>query len=362
VLNTEVLAGKGADIFLMDELPIDSYIEKGVLMDMSDIFMPMIKEWELLQNIASNYVQENAVYAMPLRFCVPIYTINEDIKEPIDSVEQLSKIVVSSDRELLPPCSYQSLLQTFLYIYYDQYVTDSGQLKEMELRAFLKQVKIIADSIDIIDYNDEVYRDKDYWRLGVEQIERIPSIGRIVKPCMLEFLETNSLASMEYDESFFDLINIAVVKDYINGSCCSMNNTFIPNCIMGVNRTSKEPELAKDFVGYVFSKECQSTLKYGYPINMAAFDSVVNDRESVIGAMFFYSEKENKVGSIYFDSRYHNIGNMISWIYELETPVYNNDTVIKIIVEKALPYFTGEKDLDTVCQDIVNKVNLYLSE
>jgi hypothetical protein len=68
------------------------------------------------------------------------------------------------------------------------------------------------------------------------------------------------------------------------------------------------------------------------------------------------------VRNIPFDSVNISRGKMIPMIYQLETPVYNNDTVIKIIVEKALPYFTGEEELNTVCQDIINKLNLYLSE
>jgi hypothetical protein len=233
----------------------------------------------------------------------------------------------------------------------------------MELRAFLNQVKIIADSIDIIDYKDEAYRDEDYGRSSIYKLERIPSIDRIVKPSWgAEILETNSMASMGYAETFYNLFDTQIIAEYLSGSYCSMNNTFIPNCIMGVNKASKETELAKDFIRYVFSEESQSTLKYGYPINIAAFNSVEDSNNSYKGIIHFYSEKDDKVGHIYFEAINISRGKMDSMINQLKTPVYNNDTVIKIIVEKALPYFTGEEELDTVCQDIINKVNLYLSE
>lgn len=36
-LNTEIMAGKGPDILLLDNLPVDSYIENEVLADIKDI-------------------------------------------------------------------------------------------------------------------------------------------------------------------------------------------------------------------------------------------------------------------------------------------------------------------------------------
>ena len=39
-LNTEIAAGKGPDILILDDMPIDSYVEKGVLMDLS----PYVKD------------------------------------------------------------------------------------------------------------------------------------------------------------------------------------------------------------------------------------------------------------------------------------------------------------------------------
>lgn len=37
-LNTEIKANKGPDIFILDNLPMDSYISQGYLEDISDIY------------------------------------------------------------------------------------------------------------------------------------------------------------------------------------------------------------------------------------------------------------------------------------------------------------------------------------
>ena len=38
VLNTELLSGNGADILILDGMPVNSYIEKGVLEDLTDFY------------------------------------------------------------------------------------------------------------------------------------------------------------------------------------------------------------------------------------------------------------------------------------------------------------------------------------
>ena len=55
-LNTEIMAGNGPDIILMDGLPIEDYIEKGVLEDLSDM-VESVKEngEEFFENVLSSY-------------------------------------------------------------------------------------------------------------------------------------------------------------------------------------------------------------------------------------------------------------------------------------------------------------------
>ena len=62
-LNAELLNGNGADVLVLDGLPIESYIEKGVLEDLSDIITPMVKAGELYPNIAESFTgSDGSVY------------------------------------------------------------------------------------------------------------------------------------------------------------------------------------------------------------------------------------------------------------------------------------------------------------
>lgn len=67
-LNTEIMAGEGPDVMILDGLLEEDYIEKGILEDISGI----VESAGILENIRDVYTGEDGVvYRMPLRFGIP---------------------------------------------------------------------------------------------------------------------------------------------------------------------------------------------------------------------------------------------------------------------------------------------------
>lgn len=80
-LNTELLAGSGADILLLDGLSYKTYMEKGVLEDVTDVAKKLEQEG-ILPNVIQNTAQKDGkIYAIPARIHVPlIYGTEEEVK------------------------------------------------------------------------------------------------------------------------------------------------------------------------------------------------------------------------------------------------------------------------------------------
>ena len=58
-LNTELMAGEGPDVIFLDGLPIESYIQKGILADLSEPLETLEENGEMLfENVASAYERE----------------------------------------------------------------------------------------------------------------------------------------------------------------------------------------------------------------------------------------------------------------------------------------------------------------
>lgn len=73
-LNARLLAGDGPDLLILDQLPIASYIEKGLLVDLS----PLIDGDLLYENIACAYASDGRVCAVPLQFRLFGMMLSED--------------------------------------------------------------------------------------------------------------------------------------------------------------------------------------------------------------------------------------------------------------------------------------------
>ena len=72
-LNTEIMAGSGPDLLILDDLPMDSYIEKGLLQDLSPLLGSLTGEEALFDNIVDSFRQEGKVYMVPCDINLPVF-------------------------------------------------------------------------------------------------------------------------------------------------------------------------------------------------------------------------------------------------------------------------------------------------
>ena len=81
-LNTEIMAGKGPDFLLLDGLPVNSYVEKGMLAELE-------KEEKLLSNITESFTTDEKIYMMPAAVTISMYLTD---KENMTNVSDLSTL------------------------------------------------------------------------------------------------------------------------------------------------------------------------------------------------------------------------------------------------------------------------------
>lgn len=106
VLNTDILAGKGPDVLILDGMPADSYIEKGVLADISDVVGEASQKDGIFGNIIESSKKDGKVYAMPARILLPVVLGDEKTRSAggslpalADRVKTLSK---STSKSVIP--------------------------------------------------------------------------------------------------------------------------------------------------------------------------------------------------------------------------------------------------------------------
>ena len=66
------MAGNGPDVIILDGLSAESYIENGLLEDISDVINPLVEDGTIFKNIADVYTNDGKIYQMPTSFKYPI--------------------------------------------------------------------------------------------------------------------------------------------------------------------------------------------------------------------------------------------------------------------------------------------------
>lgn len=69
-LNSDIMAGEGPDVIILDGMPVDNYIEKGLLMDISDV-AEEIKKTAVSSKISVKFIKrmKNITDCLPVSFC-----------------------------------------------------------------------------------------------------------------------------------------------------------------------------------------------------------------------------------------------------------------------------------------------------
>jgi len=355
-LNTELLAGSGADVLLLDGLPINSYIQKGILMDMESIMKPMLQTGELLPNIAKSYEKEAKFYHMPIRFSFPVAVGSKEAVESLSDIDSVVKYMEGAkEKPLTASMNYRSMISNYLAIYSKDLFVDN-KLSEEKLVNFLENLKLIAKNISAAEYIEgkDIYSDEDFKNKYIGS-------GNL-------FMDTDfvGLKKWSYNMGLRQIQNIngtmllfAALENQdivIN----SVKDIFIPNGIVGINNASKEVDTVKDFVSFLFSKEVQNTNVYdGFPVNSNSLTQWEEEENEDVYVIISNEGGDEIEGGWPEKEKRETIINIAK---QVTTPVETNQTLNDMIVDEAVSFLLDKTDSKQAAAAVKSKVDMYLAE
>ena len=78
---------------MLDGLPIESYLAKGMLADLSENLKAVEEKEEFFDNITRVYEEDGKIYAIPTRFRIPLLMGNEEFVSNIQDLSSLSAVM-----------------------------------------------------------------------------------------------------------------------------------------------------------------------------------------------------------------------------------------------------------------------------
>lgn len=335
-LNTEILAGKGPDVIILDGLPYQSYIEKGVLEDISSL----VQGENLLNNITNVFQQDGKTYAVPTRFTIPAMVGDKDA---LDKLNSLSDFSAQADHASLFLVNQPELLLNALAnASFPAWKKDTSTLDDEALTEFLSQAKSIYD---IYHYNEG--EDPNASMIitssmgGANFVESdFMSMQYIQGNTELYMINANSLYAMQFGVSNQEKAAHTIVKS-IPGQ---VKNAFMPCVSAGVNAAGSQKDLAKDFIKTMLAREVQDyAFTDGICVNSASFDKAVDDLKEMVPDIDFSEEYRSLIAS-------------------LSTPVLPDTVLLDVVIAQGISCLNGEQSPEEAVQKINEQTRIYLSE
>ncbi len=342
-LNTELLAGSNYDILVLDGLPADSLIEKGVLTDLGGLLQPMIDDGTLYKNIMDNYRGEGgSIYRIPARFGVNmLFGTNGDVNR-LNTLEALAEYASATNTPMFGSLTLDDLIDLFLPYEINSLLSPDGKISKDNLLQTLQALKLVGDRCQILEsYDNATVRGNNVWNL--------PS---------------GEYLALSTSKSFLDSIFPFGMTKHVKGSYTSFENSFSPSCELGISTKSTQPELGQEFLLTVLSEEVQKNDLYdGFPINSKAMAAgALLDRSNYSVGTSITNDGGSSTFLALEAPDQQQIEDLVRICSSVTNRVLSDDHIAAAIKENAGEFFTGTLSAEAAADAVIEKLNVYLSE
>ena len=360
-LSTDILAGNGPDVLILDGMPVDSYVKKGILTDISDVVDEVKASDGLVDSIVKDSTKDGKIYAIPTRFLVSFITSDQQTVDAGKSMQALADRIetLAKDKSttyVVQQKMAEELLLDFYNVDSKNWVKEDGSLDETKVSDYLTQVKRIYD----VDDHSDIESYGNFFESGMCDGYRygtLDSMDLFTETCKVEF---GTIADVEDFQLMLSAGSTdgAVYGVLSNGGISS----YVPFLQAGVVSGGNE-DAGKAFVKTLLGKEAGASSN-GIPVNEAALKDQIN---ALMGrtetSMAFNRDGSDKMYTIEYRSMTQEEADAIlAQLEAVEQSALTDRTIQNLVIEQGTSYVKGEQNLEETVNEITKKVNLYLAE
>ena len=291
-LNTRLLGGSGPDIILLDGCSADSYVNKGMLLDLSTL----IDTGDIFDNLLTPYNTDGKLFCLPTQFLMPMLMADKNRLSDAQTLDELVALIVDGndshmgntpgtdpfaaveeqDRATLYFSDLKELCE-ILWLSGAPSIVENNLLNSDALRDYLEAAKAISDKYALA----EASQHKGELAVAFSDGGSATAIpGSLVQYTMQR---TNYAAFLAGNLSLLQMM-----ADRVDSSLALFPGlapgAWQPSTIVGVSADTDIPDFAAEFVQAMLSATVQQ-LNYGtgLPVTRAGITAqldVINERRT----------------------------------------------------------------------------------
>lgn len=351
-LNTEIMADEGPDIIVLDNLPVEEYISKGVLEPVTDIVNE--KKDEIFFNMIKGYNKESEIFCVPTTFRIPVII---GISEVV-SAESSKAVIDQMEQQESPVLTRQDFPYAAMYMFVTSDMVEKDGMNEEKLTAYYNDLLRLKEMGNV---TDKIVGESDY---SMNQTVDIFPYGESDVPSDIYFGEAKAgVGQIAYADSYIKLNSARkqadIQFDYLNKSG---GNYYIPTEVLGINSRSSYKDAAKEFLSLYLTEEVQNTNTMGFSINRNSMRNSAAVTDSPQYYSTIYKNLEDTSGLDLYTLSTDEFNEFLQFVELADTPVRVDAVVTETVMEQADKILYEGLDVQTAVQTVCDKINLYLKE
>lgn len=359
-LNVELMSGKGPDVLLLDGLDASVYMEKGQLLDLTDILEGLLQENAVFGNIAGAYRKEEGTFAIPATFCVPLICGKTEDLERVTDLKTLADVA----EELAAGAGGATVTDN---------VTPEQELRQLMLTcspAWLSGTELNREALEEFLRQAKRIYEADLAAASPEAVELYSTHGASDDVGLSAVYMMLGLSRISYgigDEMLGDIGAFSYFLEKEEGYsfdawCGQAGKGFVPRYKFAVTAGSGHAELAKEFVQTAFSEKVQSRA-FGnlFPVNRASFEQQCEWSEvSIGGSMMTHTGEEKRFAILH--PKEEAVNRIKTLVEQLDLCLEGNSVLEEAMMKYGTEVLLGYESVEEGVENIAHAVSIYLAE
>lgn len=368
-VNAEIVSEQAADIYILDKLPWEDYVEKGILLNVEEAVKPLLGTGAYFDKVINGYHTEKGTFVVPLFFRADCFVCKKEIKPYVESLAAFAEYLKENPKEEgIVAFSYYNNVNGFflpmLYHYYgDELYVDKKVTRE-SLTAFLENAKVIYDRMGQQKRTDGVYYPLRY-----------NEFDNYVLDEMWQLLGCERGSVSLYVIGDRNVVAVPQIFHYENYEIFP-SGQFHPVMLTGVHSRSQQPREAEDFLQFLVSytgkyseKERWACNNIGIPVSKYTPQVWMERwRQQNIEKFeqgFYYDRNYGENYPVYLPESGDG-ERLIQILDQASVPrgyaSSLTDSVYGILVQGIDGYFEGEKTLEKTVDELYSRISIKQSE
>lgn len=369
-LNTNIAAGKGPDILILDGMPVDSYIEKGLLADLSGVTQKIGEQDGLYENIVNTYQTQDGLFAVPSRFSIPVIQADQKTLDGIHNLKTLADKAQTLREDhpqvpfILESTDMEELVNTLYYLDSASWQTKDGVFDQEKMAQFYTSLKQIYD----LDEHGEGENAAGYYTFTAGGSQEGTATMRDLGLGAIEYFYGSILVNVGALSDMNSFSTVTSVNKSKEGSGWAFtdeeNKTFIPSQTLGILSNSQNVQAAEDFVTYLLSGEAQTVNQGGgFPVNKEGLAKSLEDKAGVENTEMAVADEEGSMATLALSWPEDADIQVLKDSFEtLNVPVEADEVVIEAVTEQGVACLEGSVTPQEAAANALKKIQLYLAE